>query len=92
MGPLTKDLISAIHGHEDWNKELQETAHKISKGNFRAIENMSSWWGTYGTLNDIVITQLSEQETFESANNQFNELSGKVSSLRGSVIKNAVFD
>lgn len=101
MGPLTKELTENMeslarfmdsHNECSWASDIRVTIKKVSNGSFSSVENMRSWWGTYGTLNDIIIRNINNGETFESVNNEFSELQDKVYTLRELVIKNAIFD
>ena len=101
MGPLTRELIASMedlalfmesHNETEWASDIRQSAKKITNGNFAAVEKMRSWWGTYGTRNDIIIRKLNEGETNNSVNGKFSELRGKVYTLREQVIKNATFE
>ena len=101
MGPLTRELIASMedlalfmesHNETEWASDIRQSAKKITNDNFAAVEKMRSWWGTYGTLNDIIIRKLNEGETNSSVNDKFSELRGKVYTLREQVIKNATFE
>ncbi len=101
VGPLTKELTENMeylarfmesHNEPSWASDIRVTIKKIASGSFSSVENMRSWWGTYGTLNDIIIRELNDGETFDSVNNKFSELQDNVYTLRELVIKNATFD
>lgn len=101
MGPLTQELVASMedlalfmesHNETEWASDIRQSAKKVSNGSFAAVEKMRSWWGTYGTLNDIIIRKLNGGETINSVNDKFSELQDKVYTLREQVIKNATFE
>ncbi|AQQ68266.1 hypothetical protein Mag101_11900 [Microbulbifer agarilyticus] len=105
MGPLTEKMIREMDqlssllehvGEDGWSSAVKKARSFLSVSNYRGIEEAKTWFGTIGTLNDLVIHpanghQVSEQE-LDQINSRLCTLCSNIYHLIQDIERNTSFE
>ena len=105
MGPLTAKLIEEMSelssllervGEGSWSSAVKNAHSYLSSSNYRGIEEAKTWFGTSGTLNDLILHPINghkipEQE-IDQVNSKLRTLSSNIYDLIKEVERNTSFE
>ena len=105
MGILTDKLVAEMDelsrllenvGENRWGNRVREARSFLSASNYQGIEAAKAWFGTVGTLNDLVIHPINghkvSKENLEQVNSKVRELSSNILNLVRDIERNTNFE
>lgn len=105
MGPLTDKIIYEMDslsslldsvGEERWSSAVKRARSQLSASNYHGIEEAKQWFGTVGTLNDLIIHPLNghsvSEKNVESVNTELQSATSRIYNLLREVERNASFE
>ena len=105
MGPLTEKIIAEMDelssllesvGEESWSNTIKKARSFLAASNYRGIDEAKTWFGTIGTLNDLIIHPVNGHqvldENLDQVNSRLRELSGNIYHLVQDIERNTSFE
>lgn len=103
MGPLTKKLIAEMDelssllesvGEERWSCKVKRARKLLSASNYLGIEEAKFWFGTFGSLNDLIICPANKHQVLDKnldqVNSRLREIRGNIYHLVHAIERNAI--